>query len=203
MLLPFIAALALSANPAETGAPPQVFAEGLSPEAIAAALAPARHPILGVAVDAAFPDGLGVSLLVMPLDFLRLEAGGLSNGVGLGVRGGATLVAFPRSPFRPTLGVEAGYTWGGTGMWAMEYITDATLRAALSNLTVGFVTARVGFELGSKNLALTVQLGASYLDALLGVQTLDLGNGVTLQATGSRLKGFVPSLRVGFIICFG
>ncbi len=103
----------------------------------------------------------------------------------------------------PTLGVEAGYAWGGKAMWALEYISDANLRTALSDLNVGFVSARAGFELGSKNLALTVQVGASYLDASLGAQSLDLGNGVSFQATGSRLKGFVPSARVGFLICFG
>jgi hypothetical protein len=139
----------------------------------------------------------------MPVSFLRLEAGALSNGVGVGVRGGATLVAFPSGVVRPTLGVEGGYTWGGRGMWALEFIADANLKAALSNLDVAFVTARLGVELGSRNFAFTLQVGASYLDARLGVQTLDFGGGVTLQATGTRLHGFIPSARLGLLFCFG
>jgi hypothetical protein len=197
MLLPLLAALTVSASPAEPGAPPLVTAE------VAPRAADEGHPILGVGFDAAFPDGLGISLLVMPLDFLRLEAGALSNGVGVGMRGGVTLVAFPRWAVRPTLGVEGGYAWGGRAMWALDYISDANLRAALSDVSVGFFTARAGLELGSKNVALTVQAGVSYLDATIGVQTIDFGGGVTVQASGSRVHGFVPSVRVGFLFCFG
>jgi hypothetical protein len=199
MLLPLLAALAVSASPAEVASPPLVTAEGSA----TAAEARRGHPLVGLAVDAAFPDGAGVSLLLMPFDFLRLEAGGLTNGLGLGVRAGASLVAFPRYFLRPTLGAEGGYVWGGRAMWALGYVSDPTLRSALSDVNVSFITARVGLELGSKNFAFTVQGGVSYLDATIGSQTVDLGGGASLQASGSRVHGFVPSARVGFLFCFG
>ena len=119
------------------------------------------------------------------------------------MRLGATLLAFPNFPIRPTLGVDGGYTYGGVGAWLLGYISDETLKAALSKVTVGFVTARAGLELGSKNVAFTLQAGVSWIDVSVGTQTVDLGNGVSLKATGSALRGFVPSARLGLLFCFG
>lgn len=200
MLLPLLAALTLSAIPEAPRPPPLLTAEGTRWGDDGKQV---DHPFLGVALDAGFPDGAGASFLVMPLRFLRVQVAGLTNGLGVGVRLGATLVAFPTWPVRPTLAVAGGYTYGGQGAWLLEYIGDATLRAALSNVTVAFVSAHGGLELGSKNVALTLQAGVSWVDVNLGSQAVDLGSGVSVKAAGSLLRGFVPTARVGLLFCFG
>ncbi len=199
MLLPLLAALTL-ATP-ELSSPPLLTAEGTrwgeEQQFVRS------HPLLGVELDAGFPDGAAAGILVMPVSFLRLQLAGLTNGLGTGARLGVELVAFPTWVLRPTLGVEGGYTFGGVGAWALGSISDDTLRAALSKVTVGFVTARAGLELGSKTFALTLQAGVSWIDVNLGSQAINLGSGVSLKATGSSLRGFVPSARVGLLFCFG
>lgn len=201
MVLPLLAALALSALSPELTSPPVLTAEGthwgdeVRPRA--------SHPFFGVVLDAGFPDGAAAGVLVMPLSFLRLQLSGLTNGLGSGVRVGAALVAFPTWVVRPTLGVDGGYTFGGVGAWLLGSIGDETLKTALSKVSVGFVTARAGLELGSKHFALTLQAGVSWVDVNLGAQAVDLGGGTSMKATGSSLRGFVPSARVGLIFCFG
>lgn len=163
----------------------------------------AKHPFFGVTVDAGFPDGVAAGLLVMPLSLLRIHLAVLTNGLGVGARLGATLVGFPTWVVRPTLGVDGGYTFGGVVPWLLGYVGDEMLKTALAKVSVGFVTARGGFELGSKNVALTVQGGVSWIDVNLGAQTADLGGGVSVKATGSSVRGFVPSVRLGLLFCFG
>lgn len=163
----------------------------------------ASHPFFGVVLDVGFPDGAAAGIVVMPLSFLRLQLAGLTNGLGTGVRIGAALVAFPTWVVRPTLGVDGGYTFGGVGAWLLGYVSDETLKTALSKVSVGFVTAHAGLELGSKHFALTLQAGASWVDVNPGVLVVNLGSGASMKATGLSLHGFVPSARVGFIWCFG
>ncbi len=161
-------------------------------------------PFFGVQFDVGAPDGIGASAVLTPFRFLRLQVGGLTNGVGSGVRMGVMLLAFPRSPFRPLLGVDGGYVYGGLGPWLPQLIDDPRLRAWVTGLSVGFVNAQVGFELGSKHVALTLRVGLSYIDVGLRSQTLDVGvEGAPLTVTGIAISGFIPSARLGVLFCFG
>ena len=189
-----------------TLAPPLVTAEGepvgLDVSRVEAS-PPSSFPVIGVQVDVGAPDGIGISLVVTPGRFLRLSIGGLSNGVGAGVRLGAMLVAFPSSAFRPLLGIDGGYVIGGQAAWLPRLIQDEQVRSAISGLNVGFVNAQVGFELGSKNVALTLRGGVSYVDVAAANQTFLTGGGSTLSAQQITLRGFLPSARLGFLFCFG
>lgn len=207
-LLPVLAAMTMSAlseepaslSPSDTS-PPLLTAEGTRWGSDGKPVV--EHPLLGVAVDVGFPDGVAAGFLAMPVSFLRIHLVGLTNGLSSGARIGATLMAFPTWPVRPTLEVDGGYAFGGQGGWLLSYLGDETLRTALSKVTVAFASAHLGLELGSRYVALTIQGGVSWVDISLGTQAFDLGHGVTLQAVGSSLRGFVPSVRLGFIVCFG
>lgn len=195
MLNAALAALAL------TAAPPLVTAEGVALDD--KGNKPSSTPFLGVQVDVGAPDGIGASLVVTPWRYLRLSVGGLSNGVGAGARAGLTLVAFPNSAFRPLLGVDGGYVFGGQAAWLPGLISDANLRNVISGVSVGFGNAHVGFELGSKYVAFTLRAGLSYVDLTMGSQSLPAGDNASISANGISLKGVIPSARLGFIICFG
>jgi hypothetical protein len=201
MFAPLLALL-LSAPPVGVSPqPPLLTAEGSSLGTDGKART--DLPFLAVSVDVGVPDGIGASLVVMPVSFLRIHLGGLTNGVGAGVRLGATLVAFPTWPVRPLLSVDAGYVFGGHAPWVLEYVADPTLRAALSQVSAGFLNAHAGLELGGRNVALVLRGGVSWIDLDLGAQSVALGGGVTVTANSSSVRGFIPSARIGLMISFG
>ena len=189
-------ALALASSP-----PPLVTAEGVALEEDGRI--PWSAPPVGVQLDVGVPDGIGVSLVITPGRYLRLSVGGLSNGVGAGVRAGVALVAFPTSLFRPLLGVDGGYVFSGPLAWLPQLITDQSVRAAVTGLTVGFVSAQAGFELGSKHVAFTLRAGFSYVDAGVPSRTFATGNATTVTAQGLVVTGVIPSARLGFLFSFG
>lgn len=193
MLTATLAALALAATP------PLVTAEGITLDA--EGRRPESMPFLGVQVDVGVPDGIGASLVGSPVRYLRLSLGGLSNGVGAGVRLGATLVAFPSSVFRPLLGVDGGYVFGGQAAWLPDLIPDATVRSLVTGANVAFGSAQVGFELGSKNFAFTLRGGLAYVDVGLPSQTFQ-AQGASFTAQGLSFRGIIPSARLGFLVCF-
>lgn len=195
MLPAALAALVLLA------APPLVTAEGVALEE--SGKAPWTAPFIGVQLDVGAPDGIGASVVVTPARYLRLIVGGLNNGVGTGARLGVMLVAFPRFAFRPTLGLDAGYVFGGQGEWLPQLLQDAQVRGALSHVNVAFANAQVGFELGSKHVAFFLRAGLSYVDLTLGAQRLDTSATSAVTVQGITLSGFLPSARLGFLFMFG
>ncbi len=195
MLNAALAALAL------TAAPPLVTTEGVALEE--SGKAPVELPFIGVQIDAGAPDGIGASLVVTPGRYFRLHVGGLTNGVGTGVRIGVMLVAFPTLAFRPLIGVDAGYVFGGQGAWLPQLLTDQTARNAVTGLNVGFANAQVGFEIGSKNVAFTLRAGLSYVDLGATSQSIATSGSTSISASGLALRGFIPSARLGFLFSFG
>lgn len=185
-----------------TTSPPLVTAEGVTLDE--EGRIPWSAPPVGLQLDVGVPDGLGASLVVTPGRFFRLSVGGLSNGVGAGVRLGVMLVAFPSSLFRPLLGVDAGYVFGGALAWLPQLLTDTAVRTAVTGATVGFANAQVGFELGSKHVAFTLRGGLSYVGVSMPPsQTFSTGGASTITAHGVAITGFIPSARLGFLFSFG
>lgn len=195
-MLTFALAVALASSP-----PPLVTAEGVTLDEDGRI--PWSAPPVGVQLDVGVPDGIGVSLVITPGRYLRLAVGGLSNGVGTGGRAGLQLIAFPTSLFRPLLGIDGGYVFGGQLAWLPQLITDKSVRAMVTGLTVGFASAQAGFELGSKHLAFTLRAGFSYVEAGAPSQTYATGNATTVTARGLVITGVIPSARLGFLFSFG
>jgi hypothetical protein len=205
MLLSLLSSLVLTASAegelAQRSLPPLVTAEGerLSDEGKRVT----DMPFIAVTIDAGLPDGIGASLVVMPVSFLRIHLGGLTNGLGAGVRVGATVLAFPTWPVRPLLNVEGGYVFGGYAPWALDSVTDPTLKAVLDHANIGFASAHLGLELGSRNIAFVLRGGISWIDVDLGGQSIDLGGGVKVTSQSTTVRGFIPSARLGFMVSFG
>lgn len=195
MLFAAVTAVALASSP------PLVTTEGVTLDETGKA--PFEAPFFGVQIDAGAPDGIGASLVITPGRFLRLHVGGLTNGVGSGARVGVMLLAFPTFAFRPFLGVDGGYVAGGVGAWLPQMLTDASLRNAITGVSVAFANAQVGFELGSKNVALTLRAGLSYVDLGANNQSITTGVNSSVTVSGIAVHGFIPSARFGFIFNFG
>lgn len=163
--------------------------------------APAEHPFLGVQADVGLPDGAGASAMVMPVSWVRVHVGGLATLTGSGVRAGVTLLAFSRAPVRPTLGVEAGYSFTGSARWIPFVDTVPWLGSALEQVSYAWASAQAGFELGSRHVAFVLRGGLSYVDVTFAGPRADVG-GASLTASSMSLRGIVPSARVGLMVAF-
>lgn len=181
--------------------PPLVTAEGVTLQADGKK--PWTSPFIGVQLDVGAPDGAGASLVVTPARFLRFSIGGLTNGVGAGGRLGVMLVAFPASIFRPLLGVDVGYVFGGQGAWLPNLIENEAIRNTITGANVAFANGQAGFELGSRHVAFTLRAGLSYIDVGLRAQRFATGGESIVSARGLGINGFIPSARLGFLFLFG
>lgn len=178
----------------KTPAPPLVTADGdIAGEP--------THPVFGATADVGLPDGAGVSVLAMPLSWLRLHIGALATLSGTGARAGLSLVAVPSAAVRPFIGAEAGYAFTGSARWIPFVKNVAFLSSALDNVSYGWASAHVGFEFGSPSFAFVLRGGLSYVDVTFAGPRVDVG-GASLSASSMSLRGVVPSGRVGLLMTF-
>jgi hypothetical protein len=163
--------------------------------------APETHPVFGVQADVGLPDGAGASAMVMPVSWVRVHVGGLATLSGSGVRAGVTLLAFWKSPVRPILGVEAGYSFTGSARWLPFANAAPWLEHSLDQVSYGWGSAHAGFEVGSRHVAVVLRGGLSYIDVTFAGPRVDVG-GASLTASSMSLRGVVPSARLGLMIAF-
>jgi hypothetical protein len=168
--------------------------------------------LFGARVDVGLPEGISASLMVTPVPFMRVHLGGTSNGLGAGFRGGATFGPF-NWMIRPTVGLDASYTFGGKAAWLAGALGGALgssegsggLNQVLDRVTIGAVSGHLGLEAGKSRVAFFIQAGISYLD--ISPVSLDLGNDAGVGAAGSKVSvGFravIPSGRLGLMIFLG
>ncbi|MGZ6124512.1 MAG: hypothetical protein ACXWLR_06105, partial [Myxococcales bacterium] len=155
-------------GPARSGAPNVPYALKVT-EAVSMVPAPAPAALstkrvleddepsptyIGLGFDGGAPGGGGLTLLVRPLWWLRLNAGLAYNVAGFGYRGGISL-APGQWAVTPTLNLDVGQYLSGD-FNKMVTVTDpnATVqsaeRALLSKATYRFATAQIGLEFGSQ-----------------------------------------------------
>src|SRR5438105_12068875 len=165
-------------GPARSGAPNVPYALRVMDSAPAAVPAPAPAAVaarrrmlededtdrtyIGLGIDGGAPGGGGVTLLVRPLWWLRLNGGLAYNVAGFGYRGGITIAPGDWA-VTPTLNIDAGrYLSGDYTRFAT--VTDPNIRAALSRTTYTFATAQLGLEFGSqRRFSFYIRGGITYL----------------------------------------
>jgi hypothetical protein len=188
-----VASLPLGA-PTSLARPPLVSAEGHPTEV-------PTHRWWALQADAGLPDGAGLSLVVMPLDFVRLHAGALATLVGLGARGGVSVVGFSSRVVRPLVGAEAGYAFTGSARWFPFVDHTSPWSQGLDAVSYGWVSAHLGCEIGSSTVAFVLRAGLTYLDVSLAGPRVDVG-GTTVTASSMAIRGIVPSARLGLLFTF-
>ncbi len=206
-------------GPARSGAPNVPYVLRLTdagPPPIASAAAPppvhkrvlddeSDTTIIGLGIDAGAPGGAGLTLLVRPLWWLRLNAGAAYNVGGFGYRGGITL-----SPgqwaITPTLNLDAGqYLSGDVNKFVT--VSDANARALLARTTYTFATAQLGLEFGSQRwFSFYLRGGLTYVISTLSGTDLtalaqgNLGAGTTATMGDAKFSALVPCASLGFNI---
>jgi hypothetical protein len=107
-------------------------------------------PRFGLMADVGAPDGLAVAGVFRPLDWLRFNAGLLTNTVGVGVRAGASWVPL-RAAITPSLNLDIGRYFNGDYSKLVDRFGGDPAGAvdAIGDVGYTFWTASVGLELGN------------------------------------------------------
>lgn len=147
--------------------------------------------MLGLMVDAGAPDGAFLSAVLRPLHWLRIHAGAGHNLIGLGLRGGLSLIPF-RGFISPTLDLEGGHSFKGD--LRSPYPSGEGIPETLG---YSYGNAHLGIELGSDNFRFFLRGGYSYVAAEADLGELD-ESGVRFDSP-AELSLFTPSAKLGFI----
>lgn len=168
-----------------------------------------RRPFVGLAFDAALPDGAGVNLMVRPLRWLELHAGVAHNAITPGFRGGVTFLPVDRW-FVPTLTLELGTHPPGDANPLVQAVTgNSSLRiSALENIGYDFQNALLGFTFGSReHFTIFVRGGITRVVGRTGSEETVIssgggsGTGVgTVTVENPTL--LLPAAKVGFALYF-
>ena len=161
-----------------------------------AAAEPTR--LVGVMADVGVPDGATGSIVVRPINAVRLSAGACYNGVSTGGRVGVTLAPV-RAWISPTLSLDYGrYPEGNANPLARRISGDQTFESQLlERVGYDYANAHVGFVLGRKRASFYLQGGMSRTSGTL--HPGDTMSSVTFTED-PRLVVWSVSARLGFVV---
>jgi hypothetical protein len=168
---------------------------------------------VGLGFDGGAPGGGGLTLLVRPLWWLRMNGGLAWNYAGFGYRGGFTL-APAQWAVTPTLNIDAGQYLSGDANKIVT-VTDTNAVAAtaerslLSKAKYTFATAQIGLEFGSqRRFVFYLRGGITYfftnlnrtdLSTVAQAKSPDPSNTITFTQD-MKFSALVPCASLGFNI---
>ncbi|MCE9673648.1 hypothetical protein LY474_38175 [Myxococcus stipitatus] len=161
----------------------------------------------GVLLDAGAPHGVGLSAVLKPLPWLRLQAGPTTNTLSLGIRGGISIL--PLQTFiAPSLNAEAGHSFGADYKEVVDWLgaKPSSNYDSIRDVSYDYVAGTVGLEIGAASrFNFYLHLGLSYVrmgvdDATALLQ--DATDDPDVTARNLTLRATIPSVKVGFIFYF-
>ena len=161
--------------------------------------------VIGLGIDGGAPGGAGLTLLVRPLWWLRLNGGLAYNAIGFGYRGGITL-APGQWAVTPTLNFDAGQYLSGD-FTRFVTVSDPNVNVLLSKTTYTFGTAQLGLEFGSqRRFSFYLRGGITYVmssisgSQLAAIVNGNLGSGGTTATVrgDTKLTALAPCASLGF-----
>ena len=178
---------------------------------VAALAAPASADDMtrvGMQLDLGLPGAAGATLVYRPQWWVRVDGGLAYDYVGYGARAGLKLAA-SKGFVTPTLGVDAGHFFTGDASELMPSDNPAE-QQLLKNAVYDFVTAHLGFEIGSqRRFSFYMRGGISYVSATAKGEPLtalldeQLSDTMLVAHVGdAKLRAVLPSASVGFNIFF-
>ncbi|MCY1033554.1 hypothetical protein OV207_19035 [Corallococcus sp. BB11-1] len=163
--------------------------------------------VLGLMVDAGAPHGIGVSAVLRPTQWLRLQAGPTTNTLSVGVRGGVSLL--PLDTFiAPSLNAEVGHYFGSEYSDVLDWLgrEPSTTSQAIRDVTYNYVTGSVGLEVGAHSrFNFFLHVGLSYVALTVPDPTpliQDATNDDTVTSGPLHVRATIPSVKLGFILYF-
>jgi len=165
-------------------------------------------PRWGLLLDAGFPEGAAASAVFRPVPEVRLYAGPSWNVVAFGVQAGVTLIPFHLG-VSPTLSLEGGRYFHADATFLAKQSSGVPpeVRPLLDRVTYDYAAAHVGIEIGTRDaFAISIRAGLAYVSLVArGTATTTVTSGgstTTVAFTDPRLRGTVPSVKVGVQLWF-
>jgi hypothetical protein len=194
----------LLAMPADRSALP---AQEAPAGAISAAATPepreAREPrqkLLGAQLGAGAPQGLAISAVVRPVNWVRGTVGVAHNILGPGIQASVTALPFQWGVV-PTFTLEAGkfFETDVSGRFSGSF--PKALDPALQKFGYTFTSAQLGAEFGSQErFVFFVRGGLAWVrSGLADVRSYRQGS-TTVDVTNARLSATTPTVNLGFLL---
>ncbi|RYZ39292.1 MAG: hypothetical protein EOO71_20630 [Myxococcaceae bacterium] len=162
---------------------------------------------LGLLVDAGAPHGIGVSAVLKPAKWVRLQAGPTTNTLSFGLRGGVSIL--PLDTFiAPSLNAEVGHYFGSEYSEVLDWLgrDPSTTSQAIRDVTYNYVTGSVGLEVGANSrFNFFLNVGLSYVALTVPDPTpliQDAANDDTVTSGPLHVRATIPSVKLGFILYF-
>jgi hypothetical protein len=200
--------LALGAVPSvQAQEPEEEEAEEAPTPQTDASLAPPWKPRFGAVLDVGAPTGVGVSALVHPLRWLRVQLGATRNTLGFGVRGGTSII--PLELFiSPTLDLEVGHVFKADYGKLLSQWKDAPTTSATNLREVGYSygSASLGLQFSpSAYVTLFGGVGISAWSFQVGeakdfIRDAESDPDITAKPVTINLTS--PALRLGLLVSF-
>jgi hypothetical protein len=162
---------------------------------------------IGAMLDVGAPDGVGISAVVRPIEWLRINAGLTTNTLSLGVRGGISLV--PLSTIvSPSLNADFGHYFDTSYNSLIDKLGGIPLQtnSPVEDIAFNYAGASLGLEIGKPDsFAFYLRAGFTYgsltindAEALLR----DVTGDPDLTAAPLSIRFMSPSVKLGFLIYF-
>ncbi len=146
-------------------------------------------------------DGGMLSLVYRPSPWLRVHAGGGTNGAAPGLRGGLSLAPLQQQRGF-ALSLDAGHFFPGdiNGIFSAFAGASYDDSRLLEDFDYDFVNLQAGWEVERSGLMFFVRGGMAFVWAQLPARGLaQLRNLSSLVDPDGSVEAFLPSLRVGLI----
>ena len=161
----------------------------------------------GVMLDVGAPDGVGVSAVVRPVRWLRINAGFTTNTLSLGVRGGISLV--PLTAFiTPSINLDLGHYFDANYNELVDRFGGIPLqtRAPINDVGFNYGGASLGLEIGKpERFAFSLRVGLSRGSLVIDeAQQLlqDVTGDPDITATPLTFRFTTPAVKLGFLLYF-
>ncbi len=163
-----------------------------------------RGKKFGLQLDAGVPDGTGLMVLFRPYWWLRANGGFAYNVLGVGIRGGVTVMPLHWA-VTPTLNFDLGHYFSGD---LTKFVTPSSEgeRALYSDTAYDFWSGQIGLEFGSQDgFVFYVRGGITHLSASPSAQNLtrflnESAPGHYLARRDLDFTALLPAVSLGILI---
>lgn len=162
---------------------------------------------IGAMLDVGAPDGVGISAVVRPIEWLRINAGLTTNTLSFGLRGGISLV--PLSTFvAPSLNADIGHYFDTSYNDLVDKLGGKPLQSDVPVEDIGFnyAGASLGLEIG-KPESFHFYLRAGFASGKLTIHDAelllrDVTGDPDITAAPLTIRFTSPSVKLGFLLYF-
>ncbi|MFL5345370.1 MAG: autotransporter outer membrane beta-barrel domain-containing protein [Hyalangium sp.] len=162
---------------------------------------------LGAMLDVGAPDGIGVSAVVRPARWLRINGGVTTNTLSLGVRGGISLIPLT-AIVSPSINLDVGHYFNTNYNKLIDRLGGIPLKTTVPIDDVGYNYggASLGLEIGKpERFSVYLRVGLAHGSMVIqDAEKLlqDVTGDPDVTAKPLNLRFTTPTAKLGFLLYF-